>query len=874
MPILFLNKLYTNAHLYLYLIINMKKFSFKGKHISLLLAVFVAIGIAVPHQAHALPSLGDLVLFVPGYIMSYIVMPIMALLVYLSGMILNWSMDYSVVHMQIHYGEAGLDTIWSVLRDLANMGFIFILLYTAILTIFGQSNWQKTIRNVVIVALLINFSLFITKAVIDASNVLALLFYNAIAPGVSTGAAATTGIASSFMNILGLQSLYALAGVSGTRLVIAGAAGTVIYLIASFTFLTIAVMFVIRFVVLLFVVVLSPIACIAMILPNGTKLVNDWKSALVGQAFFAPVYFALTWVALKVSQSLLDNGGKMDWGPAILGNNPGGGNVWKASPGAVGTFVLFAIIITLLLASLKAAKDFAAKSPGALNKLTGQAIAGASGLVYGKAVGGLGRSQIGSRGARMAEDPDLIKRTQAPGMAGAMARLQLAGAKRAANATFDPRNASLPGKFLVEGARTIEGGIRDTELIKNKFGGALKGTAVGKKLGLDTFDVGAHGARVQRFVDKIPDSNFGAKIGDKIGTGKGGTDTYKSESKADKEKDREFQKDRAAEIKKAENKTAMKDGIEASKKPAGTRTPAEEDSIKELVKVIKDMSDKEIEEQKHSTLAIQEVAESLSAKQLEKVLGSTDKFTDVERAEIFEKHFAPLTEAIQNLTTGFVGTGPGATAVTPAQKAEYESRIKNTSDKELEMLPAESFDTTNPRTEPHATTLIKTLSQGQIDTLTKSSNNKLLSSEKQAIKDSRAKPLKDSFTAGRWSDAVSSMEKMGEPALAKLPTGVSPDVPSLDNEKILHLYTPAILNKLAAQTDLNATKRNAIRTAITDKLNTPAMAGAAAALAALQATPPPDRAQRQVILSALTPEEKKLVQSADWLESENGQQIF
>jgi len=71
---------------------------------------------------------------------------------------------------------------WELTRDLANIGFIFILLYLSFLTILqlGGGNVRSLVVRLIIVALLINFSLFFTKVVIDSSNILALGFYNNI----------------------------------------------------------------------------------------------------------------------------------------------------------------------------------------------------------------------------------------------------------------------------------------------------------------------------------------------------------------------------------------------------------------------------------------------------------------------------------------------------------------------------------------------------------------------------------------------------------------------------------------------------------------------------------------------------------------------
>ncbi len=71
--------------------------------------------------------------------------------------------------------------LWEIVRDLSNLFFILVLLYIAIRLILGLGGeTKKMIAHVIIMALLINFSMFFTKVVIDTSNVLALIFYNKI----------------------------------------------------------------------------------------------------------------------------------------------------------------------------------------------------------------------------------------------------------------------------------------------------------------------------------------------------------------------------------------------------------------------------------------------------------------------------------------------------------------------------------------------------------------------------------------------------------------------------------------------------------------------------------------------------------------------
>ena len=73
---------------------------------------------------------------------------------------------------------------WRVTRDFGNIFFILVLLLAALSLVLdieiGHANPKKMIASVIFIALIVNFSFFITEAVIDTSNALALVFYNQI----------------------------------------------------------------------------------------------------------------------------------------------------------------------------------------------------------------------------------------------------------------------------------------------------------------------------------------------------------------------------------------------------------------------------------------------------------------------------------------------------------------------------------------------------------------------------------------------------------------------------------------------------------------------------------------------------------------------
>jgi hypothetical protein len=90
----------------------------------------------------------------------------------------------------VMYSAGFIAKAWTVVRDLSNIFFIIVLLYIAIELILGMGHdAKKMIVQVIIMALLINFSLFFTEIIIDSSNILALIFYNKINVNTTVGVA-------------------------------------------------------------------------------------------------------------------------------------------------------------------------------------------------------------------------------------------------------------------------------------------------------------------------------------------------------------------------------------------------------------------------------------------------------------------------------------------------------------------------------------------------------------------------------------------------------------------------------------------------------------------------------------------------------------
>lgn len=316
---------------------------------------------------------------------SFAILKFMALQTALGGKILNGVIFYTVGQMSANYKDlTAISDAWEAIRDLANMTFIFILLYAAIQTILGIGrDVKKLIVNVIIVAILINFSLFFTQVVIDASNILAILFYDAIAPGALAvadvgKALSTPGISDAFMNLMGLQSLYdirAMGQIPDGTLTIA-LMGSIMLLIAAVVFIAAAIMFIVRYALLIMILILSPLALMGFILPGIKTYADKWKDSLIGQAIFAPVYFMLIWISLRVLGSIGESirgfaAGAYDPKSALSGlagnaSTEGvAGAALKFNQEPFAMFINFIIVIVFLIASLVIARALSEKAVGA-----------------------------------------------------------------------------------------------------------------------------------------------------------------------------------------------------------------------------------------------------------------------------------------------------------------------------------------------------------------------------------------------------------------------------------------------------------------------------------------------------------------------------
>jgi len=238
--------------------------------------------------------------------------------------------------------------IWIMVRDVLNMAFILVLLFAAFCTIFQYEKWglKKVWLNILINALLVNFSFPIARFFIDVSNVAMYYFVNNMfsSSGSVTGSTifASFGENSRISNILNPANFSSYAMECQIAMII-------FTFILAMTLLIVAVLFTIRLIALVILVMFSPIGFVGYIFPSSSKLADDWWKQLFSYAFFGPIMIFVMSIALQVAAAIGENNFKSLLTNASV-NSQSSLSAWIANS------AFFAIPIVILWMGLIVAK--------------------------------------------------------------------------------------------------------------------------------------------------------------------------------------------------------------------------------------------------------------------------------------------------------------------------------------------------------------------------------------------------------------------------------------------------------------------------------------------------------------------------------------
>lgn len=399
-------------------------------------------------------------------IIVYLGMFLPNLFAQVSGMVLDYVVWYNLessTWTSQDTAESFVVKGWKITRDFSNLLFIFALFavaFSLILNGAGTSERplfgldpKRTIARVILMALLINFSFFMCRSIIEISNLFGNTFYGSITETMKKNGQDPSGTqdqnqtletskdansikkqlgstSSFYTNVAGIRSisLAVISKVNPQQLML-GTIGSekltgsgffwksydsgvyvlllfVAWIVGIFNFFLVylfissAIFLVSRVFGLYFLIILSPIAFVSTTIPSLQAKeyfgFDDWFKQLVGLAFCLPIYLFFFWLGIQFLSFGIDTTSKMGYIAA-----------------AAVIMVKLAMMGAVLIFGKKIAKDMSGKigamASGAVTSIvTGAAMVAGAAMTGGASAalrmgGGLAKNAAISGAGRVGE---------------------------------------------------------------------------------------------------------------------------------------------------------------------------------------------------------------------------------------------------------------------------------------------------------------------------------------------------------------------------------------------------------------------------------------------------------------------------------------
>ncbi|MBI5134574.1 MAG: hypothetical protein HZA81_04320 [Candidatus Taylorbacteria bacterium] len=731
-----------------------------------------------------------------------LILPLSSFFMYLAGMIMDTSIQFGLHTAYIFSLSPAINLGWVIIRDIANIFFIFILIWISLGTIVNGTRFgtMNMLKNVVIAALLINFSLFFTKTLVDVSNVFGNWLYGGIQKTLvvnSQDQNKPTSLSGLIATRLGVMQFWlgnAKENANGvgknpadltdpSKGFIAGILRLTVVSIATYIFMYCAVLFIARSVTILFLMVFSPIGFMGSVLPQISEYSKKWWKELSSAAIFPVAFLLMLYISLQFINSLQDLSLEMLQDKAI-----------DSMGISVSQYFQYFLIIFLLKATLNIAK----KNSGEM------------GTALGGLASSLGKLAVGAVG------------TYATG--GLMMGLRAGG--RGLGAALTAEKGQGWDAFKKTGKENLAPWMTDPKVMKyvKDPRKALKdaGEATTNKMKSGTWDVRNIG---------IGDNKVGNLMTNIVGgaTGDKGIDLKGKDAKAIKAdtaewaEERKIEKANQAILKQIEsvlevmagpghyNTKALKVGLdqaesawkanptaasEAAYRTAQTQymtalqgynsNNAVKDAKAKIAEEAQKLGNKQLEKLDKKATKNEQFVQVISQSQAEHLADKAEN--DEDKAKIWGARLADVSGAVKNR----------------ASAEEVKKAIKSHSDKELENLTPDTL-IEESFVNPHV------MDYDKFDKLMKSS--RLTGTTKKKMKDARYKKLDDAISLGNVAVIRDELKELEENEIAKLgwrdPGG--PDK-RLSHSEVIYRLTPKTLGKVLDE--LGSAERTEIKTRI------------------------------------------------------------
>lgn len=275
---------------------------------------------------------------------------------------------------------------WGLTRDLVNLFFVLVLLVIAFATILRIESYgaKQLLRNLIIIALLINFSLVICGAIIDSSQIVTHFFYDEVRGANGVGARIASALKIQKVSEINPEASAPekiAAGLGGVFMMIFSILMGIILILAAALAVGIGAFFLIsRIIALWILIILAPIGWFCSILPGTKQYAKQWWNSFLKWVIFAPVYAFFVWLAVKIGEAGAFTGIIDQEMENIVATQGGWKTAFSALLSAPSLVLQFFVILGFLYAGLIVAQKTGAYGADGAVKMAKMAGVGAVGL--------------------------------------------------------------------------------------------------------------------------------------------------------------------------------------------------------------------------------------------------------------------------------------------------------------------------------------------------------------------------------------------------------------------------------------------------------------------------------------------------------------
>jgi hypothetical protein len=245
---------------------------------------------------------------------GWIICPVTKFLADISDSSFSVISNFLMVNVKLLDTNSGTYTAWSTFRSIANVAFVivFLIIIFSQLTGQGVSNYgiKKTLPRLIVAAILVNISFYVCQLAVDLTQIVGVGIKQLL-ENIPVGSAATEG-PGSWTDVMGdiLMGTTVLVGVIGATAAAVAIAGLSISLPVLLAVLLAVLMTVIilmaRQAGIVILIILSPLAFVAYLLPNTEQWFKRWYKVFLALLMVFPTV-ALLYGGGALTSKILSN---------------------------------------------------------------------------------------------------------------------------------------------------------------------------------------------------------------------------------------------------------------------------------------------------------------------------------------------------------------------------------------------------------------------------------------------------------------------------------------------------------------------------------------------------------------------------------------